>query len=123
MPSHTRRYLPIEDHGLIGDGATSALVGRDGTVAWLCVPRFDSPPLFCGLLDHRRGGGFGLSPDEVVESRQFYWEDAPVLITELRCRTGLVEIRDVLVLRSGADLNEDSPAARGELLRSVTVKH
>jgi alpha,alpha-trehalase len=115
-------YLPIEDHGLIGDGATSALVGRDGTVAWLCVPRFDSPPLFCGLLDHRRGGGFGLSPDEVVESRQFYWEDAPVLVTELRCRTGLVEIRDVLVLRSGADLNEDSPAARGELLRSVTVK-
>lgn len=116
-------YLPIEDHGLIGNGATSALIGRDGTVSWLCVPRFDSPPLFCGLLDHQRGGGFVLSPDEVVESRQFYWEDAPILVTELRSRTGLLEIRDVLPLRSGADLNKDGPAAREELLRSVLVKH
>jgi GH15 family glucan-1,4-alpha-glucosidase len=116
-------YLPIEDYGLIGDGATSALIGRDGTVSWLCVPRFDSPPLFCGLLDHQRGGGFALSPDEVVEARQFYWQDAPILVTELRCRTGLVEIRDVLSLRAGADLNEDGPAAREELLRLVSVKH
>lgn len=35
-------YLPIEDHGLVGDGATATLIGRDGSVAWLCVPRFDS---------------------------------------------------------------------------------
>ncbi len=46
-------YLPIEDHGLVGDGTTAALVGRDGTVSWLCVPRFDGRPLFCGILAHR----------------------------------------------------------------------
>ena len=42
-------YLPIEDHGLIGDGATAALIGRDGRIVWLCLPRFDSPPMFCSL--------------------------------------------------------------------------
>lgn len=55
-------YLPIEDYGLIGDGATGALVGRDGSIDWLCVPRFDGQPLFCGLLDSRRGGSFRVAP-------------------------------------------------------------
>ena len=44
-------YLPIETHGLIGDGRGCAL----GGISWMCVPRFDSPPLFCGLLDRHRG--------------------------------------------------------------------
>lgn len=44
-------YLVLEDMGLIGDGATSGLVGLDGSVTWLCLPRFDSEPLFCSLLD------------------------------------------------------------------------
>lgn len=39
-------YLPIADHGLIGDGTTADLVGRDGAIVWLCLPRFDAPPLF-----------------------------------------------------------------------------
>lgn len=116
-------YLPIEDHGLIGDGTTAALVGRDGTISWLCVPRFDSMPLFSGLLDHRRGGEYRLCPEDVIESRQYYLDDCAVLITELRCRTALVTIKDALVLRSGVDLNEDTQAARGELLRSVSVRH
>jgi len=52
-------YLPIEDHGLIGDGATAALVARDGAIAWLCVPRFDAPLLFCRADPGRLG-----RPDE-----------------------------------------------------------
>ena len=44
-------YLALEDMGLIGDGTTAALVGLDGSIDWLCLPRFDSEPLFCGLLD------------------------------------------------------------------------
>jgi len=114
-------YLSLEDHGLIGDGATAALVGRDGAIAWLCVPRFDSPPLFCRLLDAARGGVFTVAPDELVESQQSYLPDSGVLRTEQRSSTGLVRVTDALTFRSGADLTEDASAARGELLRSVEV--
>jgi hypothetical protein len=55
-------HLPIEDHGLIGDGLTCALVGRDGTIPWLCLPAFDSRPFVAGLLDPVRGGGFDVVP-------------------------------------------------------------
>jgi alpha,alpha-trehalase len=112
-------YAPIEDHGLIGDGTTAALVARNGSVVWLCLPAFDDPPLFCSLLDHRRGGSFDLAPIEALESRQRYEPDTGVLGTELRTSTGVVRITDCLALRSGADLTDDVPAGRGELLRSV----
>jgi alpha,alpha-trehalase len=114
-------YLPLEDFGLIGDGSTAALVGRDGAVAWMCVPRFDSAPLFCGLLDSRRGGAFTVAPDQLLESRQFYEPDCGVLVTELRSATGMVRITDAMTLHTGADLLEDVAAARCELLRVITV--
>ena len=117
----TDGYLPLEDYGLIGDGTTAALVGRDGAVSWLCAPRFDSPPLFCGILDAARGGAFVVAPEDLVESRQFYEPDSGVLVTEMRGHSGLVRVTDALTLRSGADLREDTPAARGELVRSVSV--
>ncbi len=114
-------YLPIGDHGLLGDGAGSALVGRDGAISWLCAPRFDSPPVFASILDRRRGGSFLVAPTEVRASRQWYEEDTGVLHTELRGPDGIVRVTDALTLRGGADLSEDVPADRGELLRSVTV--
>ena len=114
-------YLPIEDHGLIGDGATAALVARDGAVDWLCAPRFDSPPLFARILDARGGGSFLVAPESVVEARQFYLGESGVLITELRGEKGLVRLTDALTLNTGADLNEDVRAARGELIRHVRV--
>ncbi len=115
-------YLPIGDHGLIGDGATAALVGRDGGISWLCVPRFDSPPLFCGLLDARGGGAFTLAPDEPFEARQYYKEDTAVLVTEMRTASGLLRITDALALTSSADLSEDAMSARGELVRCAKVQ-
>ncbi|MFF3671296.1 glycoside hydrolase family 15 protein [Microtetraspora malaysiensis] len=117
----TDGYLPLEDLGLIGDGATAALVGLDGSIPWLCLPRFDAEPLFCGLLDHTRGGHFTMRPEELVEARQRYEPDTGVLVTELRSATGLVQVTDALALRSGADLTDDAPVDRAELVRSAVV--
>ena len=115
-------YLPIADHGLIGDGETAALVGRDGNVGWLCAPQFDDPPLFVGLLDRARGGRFAIAPEGLAASRQRYIGDTGVLVTELAdADEGVVRITDAMTLRTGADLTEDAAAARGELLRTVEV--
>jgi GH15 family glucan-1,4-alpha-glucosidase len=114
-------YPPLADLGLIGDGATTALVGLDGSIQWMCVPSFDSEPLFCALLDHARGGEFSVAPEGLVEARQRYEPDTGVLITELRSDTGLVQVTDALALRSGADLTDDAAANRGELVRSAVV--
>jgi GH15 family glucan-1,4-alpha-glucosidase len=110
-------YLALEDLGLIGDGATVALVGLDGGIPWLCIPAFDAAPLFCGLLDAAKGGHFSVTPEG--EARQRYETDIGVLTTELRTAAGLVRITDALALRSRADLSDDAPADRGELVRSV----
>lgn len=117
--SYIDGYLPIEDHGLIGDGATAALVGRDGAISWMCAPRFDSPPIFCRILDARRGGAFTLAPEGLIESRQYYEPGAAVLVTEMRGPAGLLRVTDALTLRQGADLTEDAAAGRCELLRMV----
>lgn len=113
-------YLPIEDHAIIGDGASAALVGRDGTIDWLCAPRFDAPPLFASLLDARIGGRFAIELERLAKGQR-YLDGTPILVTELRAPTGAVEITDALTLRKGADLTEDVSASRGELVRKVRV--
>ncbi|TMR14132.1 glycoside hydrolase family 15 protein [Nonomuraea turkmeniaca] len=115
-------YLALEDLGLIGDGTTAALVGVDGSIPWLCLPRFDSDPLLCGLLDHERGGHFTLTVDDLRQARQFYEPETAVLVTELRGPTGLVRITDALALRADADLSDDAGGGRGELVRSAVVQ-
>src|SRR5215468_9875617 len=117
--SYAGGYLPVEDHGLIGDGSTAALVGRDSAISWMCAPRFDSPPLFCRILDARRGGAFTIVPEGMIESSQYYEPDTAVLVTEMRGPAGSVRVTDALTLRQGADLTEDAAAGRCELLRSV----
>lgn len=118
---YTDGYLPLEDFGLVGDGSTAALIGRDGSVAWLCLPRFDSPPIFAAILDAGRGGAFRAAPDDAFESCQYYEPDTAVLVTEMKTSSGLLRITDAMVLRSGSDLTEDVAAGRSELVRLVEV--
>jgi alpha,alpha-trehalase len=113
-------YSPIADHGLIGDGATAALVDLRGAVSWLCAPRFDSPAVFASLLDARRGGTFTVTLEgEGLEASQRYVEDTGVLVTEVRGASGAIRLTDAMTLREGADLRLNAPAERGDLVRWV----
>ena len=82
-------YLPIENHGVIGDLHTAALVGTDGTVDWLCLPAFDSPSVFCSILDDEKGGHFELKPDRYGRSQQLYLPDTNVLLTRFLSPEGV----------------------------------
>lgn len=90
-------YPAIEDHGLIGDLQTAALITRNGTIDWFCAPRFDSPSIFAGLLDRRRGGYFSVVPDGVQYiSKQLYLPNTPILITRFISADGVSEIIDFM---------------------------
>ena len=91
------RYPNISDHGLIGDLQTAALVSTDGTVDWLCCPRFDSPSVFASLLDADRGGYFRVAPDTSdYVSRQLYFPDTAMLITRFMTPDGVGEVTDFM---------------------------
>ena len=107
-------YLPIEDHGLIGDGSTCALVGRDGAITWLCLPEFDSPPFLAGILDAEYGGRFEIAPVRTLASFQRYTEDSCVLVTSLVSDRGTLQVTDALTLRSGDDLVVVTPRRQRE---------
>jgi GH15 family glucan-1,4-alpha-glucosidase len=108
-------YLPIAEHGLIGDLRTAALVGTDGRVDWFCAPRFDSPSVFASLLDVRRGGFWEIAPlCEVVDRHQFYFPDTNILITRMHTVDGIVEIQDFMPI-----LRENDTEHRQRLVRRV----
>jgi alpha,alpha-trehalase len=114
-------FLPIERHALIGDAAGSALVAADGTVPWMCVPRFDSEPLYTALLDSERGAKLQAGPEHVVEARQWYLEDSAVVVTEVRTADGVVRLTDALAVHRDADLHQHENHAARAFVRSIEV--
>ncbi|MEW1720417.1 glycoside hydrolase family 15 protein [Streptomyces sp. NPDC093109] len=108
-------YLPIAEHGLIGDLRTAALVGTDGRIDWFCVPRFDSPSVFGSLLDARRGGCWEIWPvGQAATRNQFYFPDTNILITRMLTDDGIVEIQDFMPI-----VRDRDPAHRQRLVRRV----
>jgi GH15 family glucan-1,4-alpha-glucosidase len=90
-------YLPIGDHGIIGDLHTVALVGIDGTIDWYCTPRFDAPSVFGSILDTKRGGHWRIAPvNEDATVKQLYFPDTNVLITRFLSEEGVVEVIDFM---------------------------
>ncbi|MFF7442726.1 glycoside hydrolase family 15 protein [Streptomyces sp. NPDC008122] len=90
-------YPLIEDHGLIGDLQTSALVTTDATIDWFCCPRFDSPSVFGSLLDRAKGGHFTVRPAGCAyTTKQLYHPDTAVLVTRFMTEAGAGEVVDFM---------------------------
>ncbi|MGV9643966.1 glycoside hydrolase family 15 protein [Streptomyces sp. NPDC003514] len=107
-------YVPIADHGLIGDLRSVALVGTDGTIDWYCCGSFDSPSVFASILDAERGGCFELAAAVPARTKQFYFPDTNVLITRFFTEDGVGEIQDFMPVGVGP-----AEADRHRLIRRV----
>jgi GH15 family glucan-1,4-alpha-glucosidase len=114
---HPDGYLPIAEHGLVGDLHTVALVGTNGTIDWYCCPAFDSPSVFGSILDKSKGGFYALRPtaDEWT-SKQLYFPDTNVLITRFLTEEGVGEVQDFMPID-----HAEMELHRHRLLRRVVV--
>jgi GH15 family glucan-1,4-alpha-glucosidase len=113
---HEGDYLPIAEHGLVGDLHTIALVGTNGTIDWYCCPAFDSPSVFGSILDRTDGGFYSLRPTgEDWTSRQLYFPDTNVLITRFYTPGGVGEVQDFMPVEAQSGMH------RHRLIRRVVV--
>ncbi|GAA3517874.1 glycoside hydrolase family 15 protein [Actinocatenispora rupis] len=109
-------YPAIENHGLIGDLQTAALVSSDGTIDWFCAPRFDSPSIFGALLDRERGGYFRITPEGTdFVSKQLYLPGTAILVTRFLSTDGVGEVVDFMPIAG------DRATDRHRLVRMVRV--
>jgi len=108
-------YLPIQDYGVIGDMRSLALVGKNGSVDWLCLPNFDSPSVFAAILDDKKGGAFFLRPDGDTDVKQMYLPNTNVLITRFFSDKGMVEVTDFMSV--GRDFGGETQQTAHQLVR------
>jgi GH15 family glucan-1,4-alpha-glucosidase len=111
-------YPPISDYALIGDGRSAALVSRDGSLDWLCWPRFDSPSIFAALLDTECGGRFRVQPAGPFRSERRYLPDTNVLETVFHTASGTVALRDLMPVSNEED-KRNALIPEHEVLREI----
>ncbi|HEX4716691.1 MAG TPA: glycoside hydrolase family 15 protein, partial [Ktedonobacteraceae bacterium] len=116
----SENYQPIEDYAVIGDLHTVALVGRNGSIDWCCIPRFDSPSVFGSLLDAGKGGFYRISPliDGGVKMgrKQLYLPETNILITRFLTAGGVGEITDFMPVKASRVVDHQH-----NIVRSVAV--
>jgi GH15 family glucan-1,4-alpha-glucosidase len=110
-----QEFPPISDYGFLSDCRSAALVASDGSVDWLCWPRFDSPSLFARLLDRERGGCFQIAPTERYRVERSYIERTNVLRTSFITETGRAELEDWLHVGSRQALCRLVRCTEGEI--------
>jgi GH15 family glucan-1,4-alpha-glucosidase len=121
VPDRTSKslsYPPIDDYALIGDCRSAGLISGDGSLAWLCFPRFDSPSVFAALLDASEGGRFSIRPVGEYISQRRYLPDTNVLETTFRCPSGAFVLRDLMAVSSEED-KRASLTPEHEVLREI----
>jgi GH15 family glucan-1,4-alpha-glucosidase len=89
-------YRPIADYAIIGCSRSAALISRDGSIDWLCWPRFDSPSIFARILDYQKGGYFSICPSGAFKSERRYLERTNVLETTFETDSGIVKLIDLM---------------------------
>lgn len=112
-PQRQDGYAPIQDYAVVGNKRSAALIALDGSVDWLCLPRFDSPSVFGALLDPDRGGRWSLQPAERFDVERRYLDGTNVLETTFTTDSGVVRVTDSMT-RAPA-----RPIAWSELARLV----
>ena len=112
--------LPIEDYAVVGDTHSAALIGRDGSVDWLCLPRFDSPACFTALLGGPEHGRWLIGPDQQAECSRRYVGDSAVLESTYTTATGSFRVVDVMPV---GDRRADLVRQIEGLTGTVQVRH
>jgi GH15 family glucan-1,4-alpha-glucosidase len=96
-------YTPINDYAFVGDCRSAALVSREGSLDWLCLPRFDSPSIFAAVLDAENGGRFLVRPTGEFRTERRYLANTNVLETVFRTPAGACVLRDLMSISSEED--------------------
>lgn len=118
-----RAFTPIADYGLLSDCHTAALVSREGSIDWLCAPRFDSPSVFARLLDRERGGHFSVRPQGDFQVERSYLEGTNVIETLFTTATGRLALHDFLALEAEGQLGRAEVYQHGVLMRLLRCVH
>ena len=110
------------DFGIIGNCRSAALISKEGSIDWCCLPQFDSPSVFGKILDDNIGGSFGFSVDDRYTIKQFYKDNTAILVTAFSNGVDAFEVRDFMPRYSKENEKYHSPPEIIRLIHYVSGK-